>query len=123
MGNKRRPDRQWNETHPKPTADRKPGDGGGVAIDYAPPPSWTIVLRDLTPAAGKLRPGVAVRGERSEPRFRVYAGKELIGFVPPSTSAEIRAAMEGGGTGLLGRVVQVDLAAGKVMVELSLEGR
>ena len=50
-------------------------------------------------------------------------GQRLIGFIPVAISLEIREAMDRGGTGLLGRVTAVDPAAGRVDVELHLEGR
>lgn len=120
MGNKPKPKPQHQVT-PRPISEEQ-GAGGEVAIDEVELPTWTVVLEDITSAAERLRPGVAVRGERSEPRFRVYAGNHLIGFLPVRESDEIRSAIGRGSTRLLGSVSSVDLSAAKVEVRLRLEG-
>jgi hypothetical protein len=120
MGNPKRPIKPWHNTPPRPIGDEEPG-GGGVVVDTMPLPTWRVVLEDLTALAQELRPRVTVRGRWTSPRFAIYAGQDLIGFVPAGESAEIRQAMDLHGGTLQGRVASV--AAGEVVVVLSLEGR
>jgi hypothetical protein len=126
MGNHPSRKKDWQNTTPRPLGGSSAKEEGleGAAVALAdPPPTWKIVLEDLTAAAAELRIDVAVRGKRAEPRFQVYAGQRLIGLIPVSDSLEIGEAMNRGGTGLLGRVIEVSIAAGRVEVELHLEGR
>lgn len=122
MGNSPRPHKPWHDT-PTRSIGQPEGDegGGGVAVDTAPVLTWKVTLEDLTAAAQNLRPDVAVRGVWSEPRFGIYAGEDLVGFVPARKSAEIRQAMELYGGTLQGWVRSV--SERKVVVVLSLEGR
>lgn len=122
MGNNPKPNPDWHHVTPRPILDAGPH-GGGTVVDELPLPMWTVLLEEVTPAAERLRPDVAVRGEQAAPRIRVYAGQHLIGFVPVRESAEIREAMDHGATGLLGQVVSADFSAGRVVVKLRLEGR
>jgi hypothetical protein len=81
------------------------------------------VLQDVTSAAERLLPEVAVRGERAMPHFRVYAGENLVGYVPARMSATIGKAMDlAGGGALLGRVASVERSPDRVVVELWLGG-
>jgi len=123
MGNgpKPRPDR--HNVTPQPIHDPEPQGDGGVVVDELPLYQWTFILEDLTAAAERVVAGVAARGEAADPRFRVYVGRHLIGFVPIVESAEIREAMRQGATGLLGQVSSTDFLAGRVAVTLRLEGR
>lgn len=123
MGNPPKPKPDWHHVTPRPILDPEPHGGGGPVVDELPLPTWTIALEDLTPAAESLRVGVSVRGDRAEPRIGVYAGRNLIGFVPLRESAEILGAMRHGATSLLGQVVNADLAARLVEVRLRLEGQ
>jgi hypothetical protein len=119
MGNK--PDR---DKHTSPVRPMKDPEGGGVAVDPVPTRPWVFDLEDLQPAAQRLVPDVSVRGRRAEPRIQVHAGEPIVGYAPAAISAEIRAALDSSGGGsLLGRVLRVDLPAGVVTVELSLEDR
>jgi hypothetical protein len=82
------------------------------------------VLEDLTSAAEELRPEVAVRGERTAPRFKVYAGENLVGFVPAGMSVILGKAMNLAGEGVLfGRTVSVERSPARVVVELWLGGQ
>jgi hypothetical protein len=123
MGNNPKPKPNWHQVTPRPILNPEPHGGGGPVVDELPLPTWLTLLEDLTPAAERLRAGVAVRGEQAEPRVRAYAGRHLIGFVPVRESAEIREAMHQGRTGLLGQVASVDLSTRRVVVKLRLEGR
>jgi hypothetical protein len=122
MGNQPKRKKEWHEVSPKPIADPKPGGGGGP-IEMPRPVSWTVVLEDLTAVAANLLPEVAVRGERAEPRFKVYAGANLVGFVPARTSAAIGKAMDLAGGVPLGRVLSVEKSPDRVVVELCLDGQ
>jgi hypothetical protein len=120
MGN--RPDRDKHTSPTRPMED--PEGGGGVAVDPAPPKrTWIFDLEDLTVAAQGLLPQVAVRVRQTEPRIQVHAGDPLVGYAPADVSAEIRSALGAMGGSLLGHVLRVDLSAGRVEVELSLEGQ
>jgi hypothetical protein len=122
MGNKAKPDPDdQHQVTPRPIRNPETR-GGGLVVDELPL-EWMVLLEDPAPAAETLHPGVAVRGERAEPRIRVYAGQNLIGLVSLRESAQIREAMAQGATGLLGQVESVDLPAGRVVVELRLEGK
>lgn len=123
MGNTTRPDPDRHNVTPRTILPREPRGGIGPSGGEVPRPSWQITLEDLTPAAEALRVGVAVRGEQAEPRIRVYAGQNLLGFVPIAKSAEIREAMREGAAILLGKVVSVDLQTRRVVVRLRLEDR
>jgi hypothetical protein len=120
MGNRRKPNKDWHRIPVDVIADPETGGGGVDVVD--PALCWTIPLEDLTNAVQALQPGMAVRGERAEPRLRVYAGS-FIGFVPAPISAEIRVLTDLGSGVLLGQVVEVNLSTRLVVVELCLEGQ
>jgi hypothetical protein len=124
MGNHPKPKKPWHDVSPHPIADPKPGGGGGPVEDPGPRPvTWRVVLQDVTSAAERLLPEVAVRGERAMPHFRVYAGENLVGYVPARMSATIGKAMDlAGGGALLGRVASVERSPDRVVVELWLGG-
>jgi hypothetical protein len=120
MGNPTRSVKPWHDVSPQPIRDEE-AEGGGVVVDSVPLPTWRVALEDLTALAQGLPPGVVVRGRWTPPRFGIYAGEDLLGFVPAAESVEIRQAMDLHGGTLQGRVVSVK--AGEVIVDLSLEGR
>ena len=125
MGNPPKPKKPWHDVSPHPIDDPKPGGDGGPIEDPGPPQpvTWRVLLEDVTPAVAKLRPEVAVRGERAEPRFRVYTGENLVGYVPALISLKIGKAMAlVGGDVLLGRVASVERSPDRVVVELWLGG-
>lgn len=122
MGNKHEPDKPWHDTPTKPIADPQAG-GGGTIVDTVEPLEWEVTLEDLAEGAENLRPGVVVRVEPADGRFKVYAGEPLVGFVPVRKSNVIRKKMGTGGGVLLGRVVEVDLSVRKVVIRIKLEGR
>jgi hypothetical protein len=123
MGNPHKPKKPWHDVSPRPIADLEPGGDAGPIEDPGPRPvTWKVVLEDLTSAAEKLQSEVAVRGERAAPRFRVFAGENLVGYVSARTSAEISASMDAKGGVLLGRVVSVERSPDRIVVELWLAG-
>lgn len=125
MGNPPKPKKPWHDVSPRPIADPKPGGDGGPIEDPGPRPvTWRCALEDVTSAAETLLPDVVVRGERAEPRFRVYAGENLVGYVPAPTSLKIGKSMDfAGEAGLPGRVASVEQSPVRVVVELWLGGQ
>lgn len=118
MGNKEKAGKSWHHTDIKTIEDSEAG--GGVVVDNTPPREWEFALEDLQPAAGALRPNVALRGVAAEPRVEVYAGGNLVGFAPARISARMRKALAAGGS-LRGEVVSVASSARRIVVKLRLE--
>lgn len=126
MGNKKRPTGPIYQIQPRPMAPpKKLGEGvGGVVTDTPTEDSWRFLLEDPTPAAGRLTPGIAVRGEAAVgSRVAVYMGGELLGFASSRVSSRIRQALGFDGGVLIGQVAKVDSASRRVTVVLSLQGR
>ena len=122
MGNK--PERTKDRENVSSTTIIGPASGaGGVAVSTEEPRhTWTFALEDLTSAAQGLKAGVTARAAPDVPRFRVYAGRTLIGFAPRDVSAKMGVALRPDGGVLQGQVVSVEQGGKHVVVEISLQG-
>src|SRR5690349_3293921 len=116
MGNKPEPKKGSDHTTPRPIIDPV-ADGGGPVVDTVPEPEmWLVTLEDVTEYSRQLRVGTAVRASWSAPRFEVFAGEGLIGYVPAADAVAIRRAQGRSGGVLLGSVARIDAAVGVQVV-------
>jgi hypothetical protein len=121
MGNKPEAKKESDHTTPRPIIDPFAGGGGPVVVDTVPEPEmWLVTLEDVTEYSRQLLVGTAVRASWSSPRFAVFAGERLIGYVPAADAAAIRRAQGRSGGVLLGSVARIDRAV-DVQVVLRLE--